>query len=289
LIEALKITDGQSKVQVLNVLHGLGEVEAIVPAAAELLKDPSPSIRQTAVNLLGRQGLSALPHLVVALKDGDQAVRFTAVQALQGVPGDIKEALPALLPLLQEGQPFQRRNVVMALGRVGEPALPTLITCLKDGDNLVRASAADALRGVGEKAKKATPTLAEMALADPYLIARRNAVTAIAAIDPERLTDLFGKVKKHADEKVRLTAYQALFQRVGKKAALSLPSKQVLPLLIDATKDTSANVRLIGVQGLGALGADAKDAIPALNALLNDPDNRVRTQAQAALKQIPKS
>jgi HEAT repeat protein len=42
------------------------------------------------------------------------------------------------------------------------------------------------------------------------------------------------------------------------------------------------------VQGLGGLGADAKDALPVVMGLLNDPDARVRSQAQLALKQIEK-
>ena len=103
-----------------------------------------------------------------------------------------------------------------------------------------------------------------------------------------QLNELFGKVRKHNDEKVRLTAYQAVFLRVGKKAALSLPAKQALPLLIDATKDASANVRLVGVQGISGLGVDSKEAVAALTALVNDPDQRVRAQAQATLKQIKK-
>ena len=79
-------------------------------------------MRIAAVNLLGSQGNKALPHLIVALKDADTNVRFAAVNAIQRIPGDIKEALPALVPLLKEGQPFQRRNVILALGRMGEPA-----------------------------------------------------------------------------------------------------------------------------------------------------------------------
>ena len=51
-----------------------------------------------------------LPHLILALKDADTNVRFTAVNAIQRIPGDIKEALPGLVPMLKQGQPFQRRS-----------------------------------------------------------------------------------------------------------------------------------------------------------------------------------
>src|SRR5207302_812210 len=130
------------------------------------------------------------------------------------------------------------------------------------------------------------PTLSDMVLQDPYIFARRNAVLAIAAIEPDKLNDVFAKVKKHNDEKVRLSAYQGLAFRFGKKGPVALPAKLVLPHLIDAAKDGSANIRVVGVQGLGSLGADAKDALPVVRGLLTDSDARVRTQAQLALKQI---
>src|SRR5205823_2280843 len=97
---------------------------------------------------------------------------------------------------------------------------------------------------------------------------------------------LFTRVKKHNDEKVRLSAYQALVFPIKKGPAVGLSAKQSLPLLIDAAKDASANVRLVGVQGLTRLGPDAKDALPVVMNLLNDPDVRVRNQAQAAIKLI---
>ena len=95
--------------------------------------------------------------------------------------------------------------------------MPHLIPLLKDTDNFTRAAAVDALRVVGKDAKKAVPILSEMALQDPYVAARRNAVMAIGTIDPDQLNDQFAKVQKHNDDKVRLTAYQGLFNRFGKK------------------------------------------------------------------------
>jgi HEAT repeat protein len=288
LVAALKDSDGQNRVKILFVLQNIGEAEEhIVPAAADLLKDGNVGVRQAAVNLLGSQGNKALPHLITALKDTDQNVRFSAVNALQRIPGDIKDALPALVPMLKDGTPFQRRSVVLALGRVGEPAVPTLIGLLKEPDNFTRGAAVQALQMVGPNAKKAVPILSDMVLQDSYVLARRNAVAAIAAIEPDKLNDVFARVKKSNDQNVRLTAYQALYFRVGKKGvAAALPAKIALPHLIDATKDSFANIRLIGVQGLASLGADAKDAVPAVTALLDDPDQRVRTQAQVTLNQI---
>ena len=100
LIAALKDTDGQSRLQILQVLQNIGDSEHTLGVAADLLRDPSAAVRQQAVVLLGGQGSAALPHLITALKDADLGVRFTAVAVLPRIPGDIKDALPALVPLL---------------------------------------------------------------------------------------------------------------------------------------------------------------------------------------------
>jgi HEAT repeat protein len=151
----------------------------------------------------------------------------------------------------------------------------------------VRLAAVDAVRTVGPDAKKAVPTLSDLALQDTLVTVRRNAVIAVAVIDPEKLGDLFARIKKHNDDKVRLSAYQALYFRVGKKGAvISLPAKVALPHLLEGTMDGAANIRVIAVQGIGNLGADAKDAIPVLMALTQDPDISVRNAATQALTQI---
>jgi HEAT repeat protein len=286
LIAALKDSDGPIRVEILRVLQGLGESEHVLPVAAELLRDPSAGVRLQAVILLATQGNGALPHLILALRDSDMSVRFSAVAAVQRIPGDIKDALPALVALLGEGKNVQRRQVVLALGRVGAAAVPNLLPLLKDNDQLVRSAAVSALQSVGPDARKTVPVLSEMVLQDPYLVARRGAVAAIAAIDPDKLTDVFTLVKKHNDEKVRLSAYQGVYLKFGKKAATGLSAKQAVPIFIDATKDTSANIRLMSAQALASYGPAALDGIPALTALLGDADQRVRQQAQFALDQI---
>lgn len=288
LVAALKDSDGPNRLQIILVLQNLGEAEReVLPVAAGLLKDADPQIRQSAVNLLARQGSPALPHLIAALKDNSPLVRFAAVAAIQRVPGDIKDAQPALTQLLKDGAVFQRRSVVVLMGRVGAPAVPSLIELLKDDQNVIRSAAIDALRTIGPDAKKAAPKLIDIALQDSYVPARRNAVAAVAAIEPEKLGDLFARVKKHGDDKVRETAYQGLYYRVGKSTKITaLPAKLALPHLIDATKDAAVTVRILAANGLGNLGPDAKEALPALTALAQDENPAVRAAANSALAQI---
>jgi HEAT repeat protein len=195
--------------------------------------------------------------------------------------------MPQLLTMLKEGQPFQRRPVVQALGRVGEPAVPTLIELLKAPEPFMRMSALDALRTMGPDAKKAAPALIELVFKETSPVYRRTAVNALAFIDPEKMTDLFARVKKSGDVNQRLNTYQALYVRAKKgTVTVLLPPKVVVPLLIDGTKDASPSVRLAAVQGLGSMRENAKDAVPALTALAEDPEASVRNAATQALVQI---
>ena len=136
---------------------------------------------------------------------------------MQRVPGEIKDALPALVPLLKEGVVLQRRQVATLLGRTGPEAVPTLIDLLKDNETAVRAAAAGSLAIIGPDAKKAVPTLSDLALDDKQLTVRRGSVIAVMLIEPAKLNDLFARVKKHGDDKVRSSAYQVLSSRAGKK------------------------------------------------------------------------
>jgi hypothetical protein len=63
--------------------------------------------------------------------------------------------------------------------------------------------------------------------------------------------------------------------------------KNAVPTLVAALKRTrDANGRADFVRALGEIGPDAKDAIPALTAVLKEKDETVRTVAAEAIKKI---
>src|SRR5438132_2917680 len=94
LVQILKESgDGQTRLQILYVLQNIpDEAKLIMPTAVGLLKDANPSVRQSAIYVLGGQGTEAVPHLIAVLKDGDPATQMAAVNALQRIAGaDLKE------------------------------------------------------------------------------------------------------------------------------------------------------------------------------------------------------
>jgi HEAT repeat protein len=90
----------------------------------------------------------------------------------------------------------------------------------------------------------------------------------------EMLSDLKG-----AQVGDQLKAVRLLPQQKGDPA-------KVVPALVEALKSKGADVRISAAIGLGSYGEQAKEAIPALQAVQRDPDGRVREAAGLALSRI---
>ena len=281
LLATLRDPDAAVRHHVLLALTTVrGDAKEMVPALVELLKDESPQIRQSAVRILSGYGAPALPHMLVALKDVDAGVRQQALFGLQAIPGDIKEALPALLPMLGDNNINTRRITILLLGRAGEEAVPHLREALKDPAPNLRWTAASSLGNLGPAAKKAIPELIDLAVGDTNITVRRMSMFAVVRIQPEEVGPLFDKIKKHPDDKIRQSAYQIFnFNK-------QIPAKVAVPILVDGLKDKIARIRQVCALNLGRFGPAAKSAIEPLTAALNDPDPQVRTLAQSALRQI---
>ena len=84
---------------------------------------------------------------------------------------------------------------------------------------------------------------------------------------------------KGTEERDRLIAVRLLPEHQNDAA-------QVVPALIEALGDKAVDIRLSAAIGLGSLGEQAKDAVPALKAAQKDRDARVRGAAGVALARI---
>jgi HEAT repeat protein len=82
--------------------------------------------------------------------------------------------------------------------------------------------------------------------------------------------------------------------RLRKEAAFKLGNlgltdpATVVPALTGALKDTDARVRCEAILALVKCGPAAREAMPALNDIRNDPDRQVRAYAGKALKKLRK-
>jgi HEAT repeat protein len=211
--------------------------------------------------LAGIAGTAALPALLLAaardLGDDQDGLRAEITEVLHADPAAGRRAV---LDLVRNGRPGQRRAALLMLGAVAEP-----------GDaELLAEAAAHADREV-----------------------RRTAIEAI----PDRLSPALVAALGDPDEQVRLTAVGRLGAVPPLAFAATDPSRQVrarvayalgmlgdpeaTPALLRLLDDPEEQVRDKARDALGAVGGPA-----AVDALLNEaagPDPRRRAQAAKAL------
>lgn len=195
------------------------------------------------------QGLGLISRL---LGDRDVQLRRAAVDVLEILEVAAKDAIPLLTQSLTDPDRFVRIAAARAIANIdpqkAEAAVPRLAKMLSDPDLSIRVAAAKTLRTLGALAVPAVPALAS-AVAD-------------------------------GDAEGRIEAMGAL-ETIGAEAG-----KSALPQLIQALEHSDLRVRRAAAKTLGAFGAAAATAVPALRRTLGDDDAEVRTNASDAILSI---
>ena len=123
----------------------------------------------------------------------------------------VQETLEALLPKLNDPDPFVRVEAVQALGEIQkEKSLYSLCDCLSDENLYVRAYAAEALGKVGQVDIAQTLSRLLPALDDPSPYVRAMMLIALGELQDERAVDSIRKLLHDEDESVREMASWAL-------------------------------------------------------------------------------
>ena len=191
---------------------------------------------------------------------------------------DHAEMAPLIIDMLEDPDGILRvtllEQIIQSRALHVRSVLPALHQQLESDDGETRILAAWAIWTI-DRDKAALPVLTK-GLADPFYRALTMAYAVRAA---EEAPELYPHIAAHAKDQenaVRVAVMQAL-AHFGKKG---------VPTLIDGLRDNHFEVRLEAAQSLVNLGADAKDAEPALAACLRDPDRDVRMFAREALQNI---
>ncbi|MEY2429428.1 MAG: hypothetical protein QOJ40_2313 [Verrucomicrobiota bacterium] len=138
----------------------------------------------------------AVPNLIRLLKDQDSEVRAAAAANLALIGPEAEEAIPALLPLLDEqNHGISILNAMGALGQIHrkpDVVLPRLVEFL-DGDRKDWNYASAALDAIGRfksDARHLAPLIASF-LNDPVTSKRDSADSALIKVDPEMAQKIF--------------------------------------------------------------------------------------------------
>lgn len=195
----------------------------------------------------------------------------------------------------------------------GKP-LSAWIKALKDPDYQRRAKAAEAIGTLGSKAKAAIPAIREI-LEDRKADARAEVAAALWKIDKAEFTEILTskerysvprasvvlallQIKSEARELApqvleiaRDTRHQDYAHSLWVLGYIGANPDDAVPLLRAALRERSGNYApMLSAQSLGQYGTKAKDALPELRQVLQDPDPQVRVDAAGACWKIePKS
>ncbi|MCM1983776.1 HEAT repeat domain-containing protein [Lyngbya confervoides] len=246
--------------------------EAAIPGLLKALEDSDEAVRKNAVSALGETGSeSVIPGLLKALEDSYPGVRFDAVSALGRIGSNA--AIPGLLKTLEHSANYVRQVTVYALGEIGsDAAIPGLLKALEDSDEDVRKKVPDALGKIGSDA--VIPGLLK-SLEDSYYSVRSYAVSALGKIGSDAVIPGLLKALEDSDGAVSYYAASAL-GKIGSDAAI--------PGLLKALEDSDEIVRSNAVSALGRIGSDA--VIPELLKALENENHWVRSNAVKELGKI---
>jgi HEAT repeat protein len=284
-----------------------------IAALGQLLQSPDANVRKHAAEVLGEIGKAAKPQLAALLKNPNPKVRAAAADAIAHLPGTPKSLIPELIPLLQDPNPSVRIYAVLALRKMrefGKPAIPTLTALLKDESKPVRLISSKILqalqpeRSSSEFSEGSSPSLYPSIAASPspYPSIDDNQQQPPVKISVPDAVQALLDAEEYGDE------YQAIQQ-------LRAIGQPAVPALIPLSKNEYQTIRRRAAQAIGDIGsaalpdllplldssdqADRKLALSALSnmrdaallpqfvALLNDPNEAIRSTSRIAIGSLP--
>jgi beta-lactamase regulating signal transducer with metallopeptidase domain/HEAT repeat protein len=224
---------------------------------------------------------AAVPVFRQGLKSSNRNVRAMAIAGLLYMKSTARAALPDLIGKFEDGNfdlRFEALNAARQIDPRSKQLIPALLHGLKDESAGIRATAAVALAEVGTPDKAVVAALVA-ALEDPegrVRLASYQALRNLGAIKPALVPKLAALVKdKNAD--LRDLVYRDLRD-------LGPGAKAAVPALIEALKENTTRMQAICC--LGAIGPDARDAIPALKDFYRSDDETIRRCVTAAVLAI---
>ena len=223
---------------------------------------PSAAVR-LGIHALVR--LKAYPQLASAVLDGNGQPRvrwWPVAYALQRL--EDARALPALLTLAKDPQPYTRAFAVKGLAALKDPsALPVLMPLLTSGERAVLVETIRALGRIGDpSAAEPLLRLVRDPAADPHV--RLEAVGAIGSLHVPAVAETLLDILSDASPAVRGAALRSL---------AAFDPENFVTVLSGLDSDSHWSVRALLATVLGTLPLEA--GMPRLEALLTDPDQRV--------------
>ena len=209
------------------------------------------------------------PHLPASLRARwqrpilNKEARMSALEALRDMEPTPSEALVPLMERLRDTDATIRLHSAIALGHIGpaaRPAVPLLKPFLKS-NHVHRVYTAQALWKINHDADEVLPVLEQGVQEQaPF---RWSAAVFLGEMGPaaQHAIPMLEKTTAATDKEAASCALQALAQ---------ISPATSVPLLIRTLQDPDPAMRISAAVALGKIAPHARDAVPALIALLDD-------------------
>lgn len=210
------------------------------------------------------------------------------LEAFANIAGDEEKYLPELIKLLGNDNPDVANQAALCIGTLGPrgvKAIPALIDNMKNTERLTAGqeslwhSNGHALVAMGKDAIPALLNAIPKANQAQYL----GICGALHEFGTEAAPALDAVLKVLKEKKGDATYQWASLYVLE---AIGNPSKKGLPLLLNSLKDENFQLQVMACRALGAIGPDAKEAVPTLTNLAREGIPSVRGRAALALAGI---
>ncbi|APW61985.1 HEAT repeat domain-containing protein [Paludisphaera borealis] len=283
----LSSDSAETRRQAVDVLARTAPRDAqLADDLAGRLDDADPRVQRQVIDVLrslGPLGRKSLAAMIGKLKSPDAEVRIAAAEFVGSHGPAAAEAVPALVAMLGDPEPKIQALAAQTLGRLGpaaKPALDPLSALLAAHDAPAREAAATAIGGMGLDPEAARPHLVK-ALRDESPDVRRAAGRAVQRFGP-RGAIFIPDLILTAEKKENAASAERSLRRFERRG----PDPRSIPELVAMLDHKQDAVRLLAIKFLRLAGRNAKDALPSLERLAEDPNAEIRKQAEAACKQI---
>ncbi|MCK6512777.1 HEAT repeat domain-containing protein [Myxococcota bacterium] len=275
----------------LQAIRAIGSMrhhakDAITPLI-RMFSHRNASIRHAATQAIADIGVIALPVLERELRSRRNLFQFlllrrserrnAAAHAIGLIGPPAKASIPALLWALTK--PLTRRNAVWALGQIGADAqstLPALLRYKGDKSLAVRLAVLEALGKIRHPSEQVKAALLN-ALSHHEASIRQQAIRSVALLSPAPL-ELLPRIVPHLASRTDRRAAREALRAFGISA---------LPVLQQALKSPSWEMRVEALRTLASLAPSSIALLPSILQSLHDDDYRVRAAAARALVHFP--
>jgi len=218
LLNALRTEeDLDVRYDIIRTLGTLGDQSETYPIVKELKETKSWHVKSACVGALGHIGstnntaMEALYEVLVTDKGGKAA--FTRTNAAWMLTFMGKKAIPFLIRAIRDNEEATRRRACWALVKIGPPAVKLLITLLRDVHEDTRSRAAQTLGWIGDQ-RAVTPLIWALKDDSPsvvcsaaWALGRNGSPEAVTALKP---------LAHHQNKDIRKSAIEAI-ERILKK------------------------------------------------------------------------